>query len=172
LGGLLVGIGSGLVLVYARVTWKEATTRVLAQSLPWLVTAFGLLWILVPHPGTELEPNLSLFIGLILLMVGWGLRLWWIREWATLNAPADLRVPTWPRLLMGIGLATSTGSLIVVGASALAGTIWWLGTQSVLSSHSAIQQNQPMAINPILTEVPLGVGMLLLTFLTFFIRSV
>ena len=172
LGGLLVGIGCGLVLVFARDTWKEAIAQAFTHGLPWLITAFGLLWILVPHPGIELEPNISLFIGLTLIMVGLGLRFWWIRECATSNAHADLKVPSWPRLLMGLGLATGTGSLIVVGASVLAGIIWWLGTQSVLSSHSAIQQNQPMEINPILTEVTLGVGMLLLTLLTFSIRSV
>jgi undecaprenyl-diphosphatase len=171
LGGILLGIGSGLILVYARDTWKEATARALAHGLPWLMTAFGLLWILVPHPGIELEPNLSLFIGLTLILVGLGLRLWWIRE-CTKPKPADLKVPTWPRLLMGLGLAASTGSLVIVGSSILAGIIWWLETQSTLSSQSAIQQNQPLEINPILTEATLGIGMLLLTFLTFSIRSV
>jgi hypothetical protein len=47
----------------------------LAQNLPWLITAFGLVWILVPHPGIELEPSLSLFLGIIPIVVGWGLRL-------------------------------------------------------------------------------------------------
>ena len=172
LGGLLVGIGCGLVLVYARDTWKDATARAFAHGVPWLVTAFGLLWILVPHPGIELEPNFSIFLGLVLTMAGLGLRLWWIREYSLAYTDSNPKVPTWPRLLMGLGLATSTGSLIILGSSLLAGIVWWLGTQSVLSSHSAIQQNQPMEINPILTEVTLGVGMLLLTLLTFSIRSV
>jgi hypothetical protein len=172
LGGILLGIGSGLVLVYARDTWKVATARAFASGLPWLVTAFGLLWILVPHPGIELEPIISMFIGLTLILVGLGFRLWWIRECTAPNSETGLKVPTWPRLLMGLGLATSTGSLIIVGSSGLAGIVWWLGTQSTLSSKSAIQKNQPLAINPILTEATLGVGMLILTFLTFSIRSV
>ncbi len=171
-GGLLVGIGCGLVLVYTRDTWKGATTRALAQGLPWLITAFGLLWILVPHPGIELEPNMSLFAGLVLLMVGWGLRLWWIRECSDPNSTSYSTVPTWPRLLMGLGLATSTGSLIIVGASFLAGIVWWLGTQSELLSQAETNNKFISGLNPIWTEALLGIGMFFLAILTLSIRSI
>ena len=170
LGGLLVGIGSGLVLVYARDTWKEATASALAHGLPWLITAFGLLWILVPHPGIELDPNISLVIGLSLIMGGLGLRLWWIREISIVHAGSNLKVPAWPRLLMGFGLATSTGSLIVVGTSILAGIVWWLGTQSERLSQSETPNNFIAGLNPIWIEAILGIGMFLLTLLTFSIR--
>ncbi len=170
LAGLLIGIGCSLVLVYTRDTWKQATASAFARGLPWLVTAFGLLWILVPHPGIELEPNLSLIIGLFLIMVGLSLRLWRIRECSTLNALADLNVPTRPRLLMGLGLATSTGSLIVVGASLLAGITWWLGTQSQPMSKVENPKNFIAGLNPILTEAALGMGIFLLSLLIFSIR--
>jgi undecaprenyl-diphosphatase len=172
LGGLLVGIGCGLVLVYARNQWKEAIAQAFAQGLPWLVTAFGVLWILVPHPGIELEPNLSLFIGLTLLMVGLGLRLWRIRECATPHALADLKVPTWPRLLMGLGLATNTGSLIVMGVSILAGIVWWLGTQTEQVSHSETPKNFIAGLNPIWIEAVLGLEMFLLALLIFLLRQI
>jgi undecaprenyl-diphosphatase len=170
LGGILLGIGSGLVLVYARDTWKEATARALAHGLPWLMTAFGLLWILVPHPGIELEPNFSLFFGLFLIMVGLILRLWWIRECTAPNPRPDLKVPTWPRLFMGLGLATSTGSIIIVGSSILAGIVWWLGTQSETPYQAENQNNFIAGLNPIWIEAILGIGMFLLALLTFSIR--
>jgi len=168
---LLLGIGCGLVLVYARNRWKDATTSAFAHGLPWLVTAFGLLWILVPHPGIELEPNLALFIGLVLIMVGMGLRFWWIRECSIAHAASNLKAPTWPRLLMGLGLATSTGSLIVVGASVLAGTVWWLGTQSESLPQAENPNNFIAGLNPICREAASGVAMLLMALLTFLIRS-
>jgi undecaprenyl-diphosphatase len=171
LGGLLLGIGSGLVLVYTRNTWKEATAQAFAHGLPWLVTAFGLLWILVPHPGIELEPNLSLFIGLVLILAGWGLRLWWIRECSNPNSEKDLKVPTWPRILMGLGLATSTGSLIIVGASLLAGIIWWLETQSLPQSLVENPNNFIAGMNPIWYEAALGIGMFLFALLIFSIQA-
>ena len=171
LGGLLVGIGSGLVLVYAKDSWKEATANSLAHGLPWLITAYGLFWILVPHPGIELEPNMSLIIGLVLLMVGLGLRLWWIRECTIANPESNLKAPTWPRLLMGLGLATSTGSGIVVGASILAGIVWWLDTQSEPLSKNKNQNNFIAGLNPIWTETLLGIAMILLALLTFSIRA-
>ncbi|MDR4495982.1 MAG: phosphatase PAP2 family protein [Nitrospirales bacterium] len=168
LGGVLIGIGSGLVLVYARNQWKDMTARAFVHGLPWLTTAFGLLWILVPHPGIELESNMSLVFGLIMIMTGLGLRLWWIRECSFPNHPSPAtKVPTWPRLLMGFGLATSTGSLIVVGASLLAGTIWWLGTPFDLTE---IQNRFLAGLNPIWIEVIIGLGMFFLTILIFSIR--
>jgi len=171
LGGLVLGIGTGLVLVYARNTWKEATAHALTHGLPWLVTAFGLLWILVPHPGIELEPNFSLFIGLVLIMVGLGLRPWWIRECTIVNSSSDLKVPAWPRLLMGLGLAASTGSLVIVAPSILAGIVWWLGTQSESQSQTESHNNFIAGLNSIWIETVLGIGMLLLALLTFSIRS-
>lgn len=171
LGGLLVGIGCGLVLVYTRNQWKEAITQAFVQGLPWLVMGFGVLWILVPHPGIELEYNLSLFIGLTLIMVGLGLRLWWIRECTAPHPTPNLEVPTWPRLLMGLGLATCTGSLIVMGVSTLAGIVWWLGTQNKQVSPSATHNNLIAGLDPIWVEAVLGLHMLLLAFLIFLLRS-
>ena len=68
---------------------------------------------------------------------------------------------------MGIGLATSTGSLIVVGASALAGTIWWLGTQTESLSGSETPNNFIIGLNPILAEAILGIGMVFLALVVF-----
>ena len=171
LGGLLLGIASGLLLVYAKNQWQEIGYRTLAQGLPWLVTGFGLAWILVPHPGMELDPSLSLIMSLTLIMIGFGLRLWWIRECTAQNPPSDLKVPTWPRLLMGLGLATSTGSLVIVGSSALAGIVWWLRTQSESLSQAESNNIFVAHLNPIGYEAIVGIAMFLLSLLTFSIRS-
>ncbi len=171
MAGMLIGIGCSLVLVYARKEWKEAAARALAHALPWLVTAFGLLWILVPRPGIDLEPIMSLCIGLVLLSVGLGLRLWWLREPEVEHPDSNLKAPTWPLMLMGIGLATSTGSLIVVGTSLLAGITWWLRTQSEPLSQTDTNNKFISGLNPIWTEALLGIGMFLLALLTFLIRS-
>jgi hypothetical protein len=181
LGGIIVGIGSGLVLVYTRHQWKTAIAHTFVHGLPWLVTAFGLLWILVPQPGIDWEPLSSLFMALVLVMTGLGLRLWWIRKDIEHQAHADCMIPRWPRLLMGLGLASATGSIIVIGASSLAGLIWWLGTPSWESTRTQHTQGQERSFNsthplriipPMWLEAMLGVGMFLLIFLTYFIRSI
>lgn len=172
LGGLLLGIVTGLGLVYAKNQWQEIGQRTLAHGLPWLVTAFGLAWIIVPHPGIELNPSLSLFMSVIFIMIGFGLRLWWIRESAHSPSPAELKIPTWSRMLMGFGLATSTGSLIIVGASVLAEIVWWLQTQREPPSQTENSINFIAGLNPILTEAAIGIGMFLLALLTFSIRSI
>lgn len=171
LGGMLIGIASGLVLVYGRNQWKDVTTRAFAHGLPWLTTAFGLLWILVPHPGIELEPNLSLVFGLILIMVGLGLRLWWKREWSISKPTSAVKVPTWPRLLMGLGLASSTGSLIVLGASVLAGIVWWLEKPLHDSHPIGANSDHRFFRSSIWTEAALGIAMILMGLVAFSIRS-
>ncbi len=166
IAGMLIGIGCSLVLVYAKKEWKEAIVSALAHGLPWLVTAFGLLWILVPHPSIDLEPNISLCIGLVLLMVGLALRLWKIRESAFKHPNSDRKTPTWPRLLMGLGLASTTGSLMVVGTSLLAGITWWIGAQSEPPYKTESQTNFVASLNPIWTEAVLGMGMLLIAIMS------
>jgi len=72
---------------------------------------------------------------------------------------------------MGLGLATSTASVIIVGSSLMAGIIWWLEIQSEASSQTDIQQNGILALNPILTDAALGLAMFVMALLTFSIRS-
>ena len=72
---------------------------------------------------------------------------------------------------MGLGLATSTGSLIIVGASVLAGIVWWLGTQSESLPQAENPNNFIAGLNPIWFETALGIGIFLLALLTFSIRS-
>ncbi len=171
LGGLLVGIASGLVIVYSRSQWNERARRVLVQGLPWLVSGFGLLWIIVPHPGIELEPSLSFFIGLSVFLSGLGLRLWWVRECSSLPVTLSLTPPAWPRLLMGLGLATTTGSTVIIGASILAGMIWWIGSQPSLTNDISANTKGDASLTPLLTEAILGMAMFLLALLTFSLRS-
>ncbi|MFZ1746761.1 MAG: phosphatase PAP2 family protein [Nitrospirales bacterium] len=169
LGGVLVGIGTALIIIHPPDKWKTFFQRTLTHGLPWLVTAFGLTWILVPHPGMELEPNLSLFIGLLLLLVGLGLRLCWLREWSGPNPSSQQKVKAWPRLLMGLGLATTTGNVVILGASLMAGIIWWRGTQFELTTE--VKNSFLHGFNPIWIEAIIGLVMLFLTILIFSIRS-
>ncbi len=173
LGGLLLGIVTGLAIVHRPHKWKDVLLQTLAHGLPWLVTAFGLVWILVPHPGIELEPSLSLFLGMIAIVVGLGLRLWWIRELSKGGTSSQrLSPPQWPRLLVGLGLATTTGSAVILGASLLAGIVWWTGNPLYHSHQDSVGSDHWLCPNPIWAEAALGVAMVLMALLTFAIRSV
>ena len=171
LGGLLVGMASGLVIVYSRNQWKEQAGQFLVQALPWVVTACGLLWIMVPHPGIELAPSLSLVFGLSMLLCGLIIRLWWIRGYQDNQQTQNPNLPTWPRLLMGLGLATTTGSLVIIGASVLTGMVWWLGSQHSFVPSRRAQGQEIFSLNSLWAEASLGLAMFLLALLTFSIRS-
>ncbi|WP_447963219.1 phosphatase PAP2 family protein [Nitrospira sp. Ecomares 2.1] len=170
LGGILVGIGTALIIIHPPHKWKRLSQHTLTHGLPWLVTAFGMVWIIVPHPGIELEPSLSLFLGLMALGVGLGLRLWWIRELSSPGSSSSGRLPPqWPRLLMGLGLATTTGSVVVLGAGLMTGMIWWMGSQYELTTGN--ENNFLAGLNPLWIEAIIGLGMFFLALLTFIIRS-
>lgn len=173
LGGVLVGIVTGLAIVHPPHKWKEISRQSFTHGLPWLITAFGLAWILVPHPGIELEPSISLFLGLTAIVAGLGLRLLWIRELSQGRTSSQrLWPPQWPRLLMGLGLATTTGSVVILGASLLAGIVWWMGNSLNHShKHDGIGAGRWCGPNPIWTEAALGIAMFLMALLTFGIRS-
>ena len=171
LGGLLLGVVTGLAIVYAKDQWKEISQQALAHGLPWLVIAFGLVWIPVPHLAIEFELNVSFFIGFVLIIVGLGLRLWWIKKGVIAHTGSNRKIPTWPRLLMGLGLATTTGSLIIVGAGLLAGIVCWAGNQSDPTSINESPNNFISGLSSRFKEAVLGIGMLLLALLVFSIRS-
>ena len=172
LGGVLVGIGTALIIIHPPDKWNEFFQHTLTHGLVWMVTAFSIVWIIVPHPGIELEPSLSLFLGLIVIGVGLGLRLWWIRE-ITSGSPLSPErwLPQWPRLLMGLGLATTTGSVVVLGASLVAGVVWWIGNPLNESTQSKPGVEPWLIQHSIWTEAALGAAMLFMAFLTFAIRS-
>jgi membrane-associated phospholipid phosphatase len=172
LGGVLVGVITGLVLVHPLHQLKAVFRHTLVHGLPWLVAAFGLVWTLVPHPGLEVEPLLSLILGLLAIGVGFGLRFRWIYERSHTGTPSQLpSLPQWPRLLAGLGLATTTGSAVVLGAGLLAGLVWWMGNQHAPSHQGAIPQNQHLALYSIKAEATFGITFLLMALLIFCIRS-
>jgi membrane-associated phospholipid phosphatase len=172
LGGVLLGVVTGLAIVHPPHKWKEISRQAFAHGLPWLVTAFGLVWILVPHPGLELEPFLSLFLGLTAIVAGLGLRLLWIRELSHEGTPLQkLSPPKWPRLLMGLGLATTAGSAVILGASLLAGIIWQMGNSLNHSHQAGVASDHWLCLTPIWTEAAIGFAMFLMALLTFSIRS-
>ncbi|MDR4483006.1 MAG: phosphatase PAP2 family protein [Nitrospirales bacterium] len=172
LGGVLVGIGTALIIIHPPDKWKTCSQHTLTHGLPWLITAFGIVWIIVPHPGIELEPSLSLFLGLIGIGLGLGLRLWWIRELTSESPPSPGQwLPQWPRLLMGLGLATTTGSVVILGASLVAGVVWWVGNPIDESTQNRLGVEPWLIQHSTWTEAALGIGMLLMAFLTFSIRS-
>jgi hypothetical protein len=72
---------------------------------------------------------------------------------------------------MGLGLAATTGSLIVVAASILAGIVWWLGTQSESLSQTESPNNFIAGLHPMWREAVFGLGTFLFSLLIFSIRS-
>lgn len=72
---------------------------------------------------------------------------------------------------MGLGLAISTGSLIVVGASVLAGIVWWMDNALNDSHLIGVASDHSIDQRFIRIEAALGIAMVLMSFVAFSIRS-
>jgi len=103
--------------------WRTTLVRALPEGLPLLVGSFALLWIVFHRPlGGGLEMGLA-WAGWLTLLLGIGmrLRLHW-EKWEKQSHIGLLEA----NLLIALGIALHTRSLLVVGLVLLTGIAWWL----------------------------------------------
>lgn len=123
LAGAVLGYLVGYVWAHPLREWRTTLVRALPEGLPLLVGSFALLWIVFHRPlGGGLEMGLA-WAGWLTLLLGIGmrLRLHW-EKWEKQGHIGLLEA----NLLIGLGLALHTHSLLVVGLVLLTGIAWWL----------------------------------------------
>ena len=103
--------------------WRTTFVRAVPESLPLLVGSFALVWIVFHRPlGGGLEMGLA-WAGWLTLLLGIGMRL--RLHWEKWEKQSHIRFLE-ANLLIGLGLALHTHSLLVVGLVLLTGIAWWL----------------------------------------------
>ncbi len=123
LAGAVLGYLVGYVWAYPLREWRTTLVRALPEGLPLLVGSFALVWVVFHRPlGGGLEMGLA-WAGWLTLLLGIGmrLRLHW-EKWEKQSHIGLLEA----NLLIGLGLALHTHSLLVFSLAFLAGTAWWL----------------------------------------------
>ncbi len=123
LAGAVLGYLVGNVCAHPLREWRTTLVRAVPEGLPLLVGSFALVWIVFHRSlGGGLEMGL-VWAGWLTLLLGIGmrLRLHW-EKWEKQSHIGLLEA----NLLIGLGLALHTHSLLVVGLVLLTGIAWWL----------------------------------------------
>lgn len=126
MAGMSAGSLVGCVISNSICNWKSSLQRGLINLTPSLAVAFALAWITVqpsfPHPVTEL----MFWVGVIVLIMGLIVRLYRrMRISRAFNLSWLVGFPQ-ARAMIGVGVALTTGSLIVTALAVLVFTAHWL----------------------------------------------
>ena len=116
----------GYVLARPLKDWLMSFLEALAQALPYWVGAFALIWIIFNSPDKSLLQAGMFWVGLTLIIMAFGVRLFLILKPGDAPLGHDLKIPT-TNLMIGLGLALYAESLLVFLLALCAGMAWLAG---------------------------------------------
>ncbi len=116
--GAIVGVLSGALLAYSYMDWRTLLPRVLVRMTLVVMAAFALFWAMVQASSDHREAVVVMGAGIVAMLAGLGLRWKWLLDGRSAKADA------WPTLLLGTGLALSTGLWLVLAGALMAGLAW------------------------------------------------
>jgi membrane-associated phospholipid phosphatase len=126
MAGMMVGVLVGSVVINPIRAWKQSLVHAMIALAPYLVVMFALVWIAV-HPSSDhLMSTLMVLTGVLAITTGMSVRLH-----RRLQPTYRYRMKWWPgfpegNLLIGVGLALTTGSGLVVALAVLISLAHWL----------------------------------------------
>ncbi len=141
MAGAMLGLLVGYVLARPLQTWKQTSLHVILNSLPFFVTGFALLWVMVQgEPLQNTMRFLSVILGGRPLLLGV-----WIQRECRRSKPISfwslkkIGAPE-ARLIVGMGLALSTGSWLIITLAGLAGMVWWMMQSQISMKESEVSR--------------------------------
>lgn len=147
--GMWFGLLSGSVVVSPFHLWRVSVCAAWTAGMPYFIGAFGLLWIATHREGHEqLHQGIMLAAGIGILIVGTATRI--VRRARLAKDPRPAWLPELHRAhaLLGIGLALTTGSMLVTGLALL-----WTLTALLSRGGAASAGGTP-------TDCSVGIGFL------------
>ena len=148
MGGIGLGLLAGYVVANPIRAWRSSLATALTDLTPYLVGAFALLWTAVHTYPDELTDTIMVAVGVVGMVIGVGGRCYClvrcskfdVRSSSSSNLPETSNLE--PRTardrvqqstlkfgansLIGVGLALTTGSLLVTSLAVLVSSAQWL----------------------------------------------
>ncbi len=125
LAGSLIGFLVGYMMARPLKDWLQSLFEALEKGLPYWVGGFALVWIIFHYPQTNPLSVVMFWVGLTMIMVILGVRLLLLLKPGKLTLGRHIRIPT-TNLILGLGLALYTGSLLVALFALFTGMAWWI----------------------------------------------
>lgn len=152
--GATIGLVVGALIAYSYMDWRRVLSRTVTRLMLALAAVFTLCWPMTQssfhHEGAAWLAGL----GLMSVLVGLGLR------WNAVCSGTAATSSPWASVLMGTGLALSTGFWLVSAAALLAGLAWALSQVRTPGRSGASGPPGQASYNPWI-EVALGLALAL-----------
>ena len=126
LTGILIGFLVGYIIARPLDRWRRSLVEGLASGLPIWVGGFTLVWITFHHSESGTLYTGMSWVGLFITILGAGLGIFF-RARRDSDSQTRMMGYRWTPLLVGLGLALFTESLLVAVLALLAGIAWWAG---------------------------------------------
>ncbi len=136
--GAGLGVLAGYVVANPIRAWRSSLRTAITSLASYLVGAFALIWTMVHLPSAEPTNTLTMAAGLAAMAVGSGSRFY--RTVRGADALSSGWVPTRYRAngLIGVGLALTTGSVLVMSLVALLILAQWLAHDQAASIKDSL----------------------------------
>ena len=120
--GMVAGVVVGTVMARPLREWREALSHAMVNITPLVVVITSVLWVALRRVENAGMDRILSVAGLGLIAAGLLIRFGMDRAAQSNWRPATYRASI---VLVGLGLAFTTGSLLLVSLAALAASAWW-----------------------------------------------
>jgi membrane-associated phospholipid phosphatase len=125
LAGAVLGYLVGYVCARSYKEWRRSIYQAIPPGLPLFVGGLALFWITFRQPLSGGWAVVMDWVGLVMLFGGIAVR--WNVVWKNLYSSVSSKGVMFQGLLcMGLGLALTTHSILVVLLAGFAGVVWWI----------------------------------------------
>lgn len=152
--GATIGLVVGALIAYSYMDWRRVLSRTVTRLMVALTTVFTVGWPMVQASSNRQGAAWLAGLGLVSVLVGLGLR------WKAVFSGTAATSSPWPPVLMGTGLALSTGFWLVSAAALLAGLAWALSQIRTPDRSGVSGPPGQASCNP-WSEVALGLALVL-----------
>jgi undecaprenyl-diphosphatase len=170
LAGSLIGFLVGFILARPLKDWLMSLLEALIHGLPYWVGGFALVWIIFHYPGTGPLQVGMVWVGLTMIVAGFALQRFLILKPGDTTLEPYISIPT-TNLMMGLGLALYTESLLVVLLSLFIGMAWWVGYFQNDMAGNPTNQMKPEKSSHIAQESLIGLAVIALVLGIFQIKG-
>lgn len=130
--GMVAGVVVGTVFAGPLREWRETLLRAMVCITPIAVAVTSLVWLVLHRVDNIWMDRLLFITGLGLLAAGFLIRFKVDRGTGSAWLPMAHRTST---VLVGLGLAFTTGAPVLVGLTALAASAWWLHSRELYGNE-------------------------------------
>jgi membrane-associated phospholipid phosphatase len=138
--GMVAGSIVGAIFSSPLREWRETLLRAIVRVTPIAVIVTSTLWVVLHRVGNVWIDRLLSLTGLTLLGVGLLIRLTAGRSVRPASGHAAYRAGIG---LVGLGLAFTTGSLVLVALASLALSAWWMYARTLQWGELHVGQPSP-----------------------------